>query len=126
MKSITMKQSKFFLNKWQTMLMSSASWMRYVIVAALLAFLVMGATSCSKQKLQPNETSEDGLGITTIGTGEPAKEFDVKRFINRVNSSLTTGPSTARGYALVVTRNGQILDTASSGWGLRLNDGSIA
>lgn len=116
------------LNKWQIILMSGANWMRYVVIAALLAFLVLGATSCSKQKLEPNETAADGLGInTTIGSGEPEKEFDVERFLNNVNSSLMfSGGSSVRGYAIVVTRNGQVLDTASSGWAYRYNGSGFA
>jgi D-alanyl-D-alanine carboxypeptidase len=118
MKSKTMKQQKIVLNKWQTIMMSGASWMRYVIVAALMAFLVMGATSCSKQKLEENQASADNLGI--IGSGEPEKEFDPVRFRNSVNNSLMFGGNTrARGYSLVITKNGQVLDTASSGWAYR-------
>jgi hypothetical protein len=121
-----MKQQKLMLNKWQMIVMSGANWMRYVIIIALVAFLVLGATSCSKQKLEPGE-STDGIGMTTIGSGEPEKEFNVDLFLSRVNTSLMfSGNSSVRGYSIVVTRNGQVLDTASAGWGYRYTTGGYS
>lgn len=106
------------LNKWQTLVLAGANWMRYVILAALVAFVMFGFTSCGKEKLEPNAeaTTVDNFGIIS---NEPAKAFTAVDFRNSIANSLVG----ARGYAIVITRNGQVVDSASFGWAYSLPGG---
>jgi D-alanyl-D-alanine carboxypeptidase len=76
----------------------------YLSSAILMVFFAGIFTSCQKEKLAPNV---------------PTKVFNTAKFRQFIATSLSNGPSVARGYSIVVNKGGNWVDTFSFGWAYR-------
>jgi D-alanyl-D-alanine carboxypeptidase len=98
-----MQQKITTVKKWQIVLMSGASIIRWSAMTGISIVLVLGMLSCQKDKQGPNP-----------------KVFNAQKFRQIIANQLAvTGGSPARGYAIVVNQGGVWVDTFSFGWAYR-------
>jgi len=73
-------------------------------VAVLMLFLLTLLNSCQKEKLAPNPITQ---------------EFNAVKFRQQISNFLSIGTARARGFSIVVNKDGNWVDTFSFGWAYR-------
>jgi len=79
--------------------------MKKIPAAAVLLIIISTCLiSCQKEKLAPNPVTQ---------------QFNAVKFRQQIANFLTTGTAKARGYSIVVNKDGNWVDTFSFGWAYR-------